>query len=489
MAEPPEEPTTGPPHEPPHEPAEGVQEDAPHTEPPDEPQTELPDHAPHTEPPDEPQTELPDHAPHTEPPDEPHTELPDDGPHSELPDEPHTGLVEEPTDDLGDEPWEGLSEGPWEEIVAERWSDPELHSAEEIAQRRAEERAARRRMGRQRLLVLVASVIALIVIILLVTGSGGGKKPPVITVPASAAAGAGAGPTYLLAGSDAAVLPANILIADRNNNRLLVVSPLGRLVWASPEPSPSDAYFSKSGRSIIVTQHLKAVVLLRGVNSGRIDYSYGHASLPGSGNNRLRDPQTGHLTASGQIVIADLGNCRVLFVAKPRHTPVRTLGSGSCVHAPPASFAGPDSAFPTSDGGLVVTERSPGWIDVLSKTGAAVSLTRLASFSQAYDGNQYAPGKLIVTDRTHPGTVEELSAGSGKPIWTYSPKSGAGELNLPTLAIVLPNGDVLVADSGNDRVIVINPSTNKIVWQYGHTGTPGSAGGLLHTPDSVDLLP
>ena len=434
MAEPPEEPPAGPTHEPPHdaphEAAEGVQEETAHAERP-----------------------------------------------------------EEPTDDLAAEPWEGLSEGPWEEIVAENWTDPELHSPEEIAQRRAEERAARRRMGRQRLLVLVASVIALVVIILLVTGSGGGKKQPVITVPASAAAGAGAGPKYLLAGSDATVVPANILIADRNNNRLLVISPLGRVVWFSPELSPSDAYFSKSGRSIIVTQHLKAVVLLRGVNSGRIDYSYGHAGRPGSGTNRLRDPQTGHLTATAQIVIADLGNCRILFVAKPRHTPVRTLGGGSCVHAPPASFAGPDSAFPTSDGGLVVTERSPGWIDVLSKTGTAISQTRLASFSQPYDANQYAPGKLIVTDRTHPGTVEELSAATGKPIWTYSPKSGAAELNLPTLAIVLPNGDVLVADSGNDRVIVINPSTNKIVWQYGHTGTPGSAGGFLHTPDSVDLLP
>jgi DNA-binding beta-propeller fold protein YncE len=74
-------------------------------------------------------------------------------------------------------------------------------------------------------------------------------------------------------------------------------------------------------------------------------------------------------------------------------------------------------------------------------------------------------------------------------IWSYPVKSGPGELKDPTLAIVLASGDVLVADSLNDRVIVIDPKTNKIVWQYGQTATPGSTAGFLHTPESVDLLP
>jgi outer membrane protein assembly factor BamB len=431
------------------------------------------------------------------PPEEP-PEGPPEGPPEEPPEGPPEGPPEEPlegaSDGLPEEPWDGLSDELWDESPEERWGEPELRSPAELAQRRAEERAARRRVGRQRLLVLVAGVIALVVIIVLVTGSGGSPPTPSNVPAATKAAGTGSGPARLGAGSDAAALPTNILIADRNNNRLVVVSPLGRVVWSSPELSPSDAYFSSTGRSIVVTQHLNAVVLLRGVDSGRIDYSYGHPNTPGSGDDRLRDPQTGHLTATGQIVIADLGNCRILFVRKPSHSPASHLGNGSCVHRPPASFAEPDAAVPASDGGLVVTERNPGWIDVLSKAGKLVSQTRLATFSQPYDANEYAPGKLIVADRTHPGAVEELSAATGsgtagKVIWSYSPKSGTGELNDPTLAIVLANGDVLVADSLNDRVIVIDPKTNKIVWQYGHTATSGSTPGFLHTPESVDLLP
>ena len=95
-------------------------------------------------------------------------------------------------------------------------------------------------------------------------------------------------------------------------------------------------------------------------------------------------------------------------------------------------------------------------------------------FTQPYDANEstYAPGQLIVADRTRPGALEELDATTHKLTWTYSVKTGDGALNLPTLARVLPNGNILVADSGNDRVIVIDHNSKKIVWQYGHTGKP-----------------
>jgi hypothetical protein len=38
-------------------------------------------------------------------------------------------------------------------------------------------------------------------------------------------------------------------------------------------------------------------------------------------------------------------------------------------------------------------------------------------------------------------------------------------------------------------VIVVDPRTNRIVWQYGHTGQAGSAPGFLNIPDGVDVAP
>ncbi len=41
----------------------------------------------------------------------------------------------------------------------------------------------------------------------------------------------------------------------------------------------------------------------------------------------------------------------------------------------------------------------------------------------------------------------------------------------------------------NHRVIVVDPKTDRIVWQYGETGKKGREPGRLNTPDRVDLAP
>jgi hypothetical protein len=77
----------------------------------------------------------------------------------------------------------------------------------------------------------------------------------------------------------------------------------------------------------------------------------------------------------------------------------------------------------------------------------------------------------------------------GRVLWRYGPARGWGALDHPSLALRLPNGNIAVNDDFNDRVIVIDPRTNRVVWQYGHTGVAGSAPGYLSRPDGVDLVP
>src|SRR6202034_2654319 len=65
-------------------------------------------------------------------------------------------------------------------------------------------------------------------------------------------------------GSNADVLPGPVLIVDRDNNRLLEVSPNGHVLWRFPAPGdlargqtfelPDDAFFSPNGREVVVTQ-------------------------------------------------------------------------------------------------------------------------------------------------------------------------------------------------------------------------------------------
>jgi hypothetical protein len=48
---------------------------------------------------------------------------------------------------------------------------------------------------------------------------------------------------------------------------------------------------------------------------------------------------------------------------------------------------------------------------------------------------------------------------------------------------------IAVTDDWHHRVIVIDPRTKRIVWQYGHDGVASSATGYLSKPDGLDLLP
>jgi len=47
---------------------------------------------------------------------------------------------------------------------------------------------------------------------------------------------------------------------------------------------------------------------------------------------------------------------------------------------------------------------------------------------------------------------------------------------------------VIFNDDFNNRVAVVDPRTNTIVWQYG-SGVAGSAPGQLNNPDGIDLAP
>jgi hypothetical protein len=54
---------------------------------------------------------------------------------------------------------------------------------------------------------------------------------------------------------------------------------------------------------------------------------------------------------------------------------------------------------------------------------------------------------------------------------------------------MLPNGMIALNDDYNQRVVIIDPQTKRIVWTYGHLGRPGRAPGYLNTPDGFQFIP
>jgi len=302
---------------------------------------------------------------------------------------------------------------------------------------------------------------------------------------------------HLAPGSDPAALPGDILIADRSNNRLLVVDPRGRIVWQFPRPGdqrtlplPDDAFFSPDGRRIAVTEEDEDAVALVDVAHRRLAWRYGELGVPGSGPGQLAHPDDALPLPGGSLVLADIENCRLLVLRPPTRRLVSASGSPAqgCVHDPPRAWGSPNGAFPLAGGGALVTEINGDWVDALAPDGRVLWSVHPPGIAYPSDANEVRPGLYVAVGWQSPGVLETFDR-RGRLRWRYRPRPGQPQLDHPSLALPLPNGDLLVTDDFNDRVIVVDPRTNRVVWQYGHTGVPGSAPGYLNRPDGVDLAP
>ena len=322
------------------------------------------------------------------------------------------------------------------------------------------------------------------------SGSGSGGQAPSGEPWLSPPRGRG----HLARHSDPAALPGDVLIADNHNNRLLVVDPQGRIRWHFPAPGdlargqtfrvPDDAFFSPDGKNIIATEEDDSVISVINIASHRITYRYGTPGRPGSSANHVSNPDDAMLLPGGDMLSADIKNCRILLVRPPAHRPARIIGhtSGGCWHDPPRRFGSPNGAFPMTNGKYLVTEINGSWVNAVSLSGHVSWSAHPPGVSYPSDTNEVYPGLYLTADYSTPGQVVEFT-GSGQLRWRF------GGLDHPSLALPLPNGDILVNDDYNDRVIVIDPVSNRIVWQYGHTGVARSRPGYLNDPDGVDVTP
>src|SRR5262249_54056328 len=152
---------------------------------------------------------------------------------------------------------------------------------------------------------------------------------------------------------------------------------------------------------------------------------------------------------------------------------------------PPSHYGAPNGAFPMGHGQFLVTEIRDDWVDAIDLHGHVFWTTHPPGVIYPSDSNQIGPDRYLTVDYSAPGQIVVFDR-QGRTVWRYRP-GGAAALDHPSLALPLPNGDIVCNDDMNHRVIVVNPHTNRIVWQYGHTGVPGKSAGYLDNPDGIDL--
>ncbi|HEY5049687.1 MAG TPA: hypothetical protein VII50_02210, partial [Acidothermaceae bacterium] len=297
-------------------------------------------------------------------------------------------------------------------------------------------------------------------------------------------------------GSAAALFSGKLLIADRGNNRLILVDPAGTIHWtfpnaAAPAPPtgfffPDDAFFTEHGTAILSNQEGNNTIVEISYPGGRPLWSYGHPGIASAAPGYLHEPDDAYKLADGRVIVADANNCRVLIISAQAQ-PIGQIGTtGTCIHKPPTSLGYPNGDTPLQNGNVLISEVTGSWISEYTTSGALVWTIHLP-LTYPSDPQQIGPDTYIVADYTKPGGIVEFDR-AGHILWEYRVPSGHGMLDHPSLAEVLPSGVICVNDDYRHRVVLIDPKTKTIVWQYGVDDVSGTAPGLLNTPDGFDLL-
>ena len=167
-----------------------------------------------------------------------------------------------------------------------------------------------------------------------------------------------------------------LLIADRGNDRLLVMNAMQHVVWRYPSPKlpappfrfyyPDDAFWVHGGNAILVNEEENHTLALIAYPSGETLWSYGHPGIPGSGTGYLHQPDDVYPYPGGGLVVADAKNCRLLFFDSGEPLILMIGTTGMCHHLR-NSWLQPNGDTPLPNGHLLVSELDGGWVDEVTR--------------------------------------------------------------------------------------------------------------------------
>jgi hypothetical protein len=293
-----------------------------------------------------------------------------------------------------------------------------------------------------------------------------------------------------------APLPGALLIADRGNDRMILVDAQHNVLWHFPNARDlakgvhlnfdDDTFVEPGGRAIVSNEEEAHTIVSVNIKTHARTHLYGVPGVRGSGPGELNTPDDAYVLGNGTLTVADAYNCRILFIRS--HRIVRQYGTtGVCRHAPPRYLGAVNGDTPLPGGGVLVSEIQGSWIDDIGPNGKLRWAVQ-APVSYPSDPQLLPDGHILLADYASPGAALIIDR-HGRVLWRYGPSSGWGALDHPSLAIRLPNGDIAINDDFRDRVVIVDSRKNAIVWEYGRANSPGTGFDRLKIPDGMDFVP
>jgi hypothetical protein len=189
------------------------------------------------------------------------------------------------------------------------------------------------------------------------------------------------------------------------------------------------------------------------------------ANVASSTNTGSNSHNGGGFNTPGNVLISDQFNKRIVEVNQQKQI-VWSFGSND-----PTPTGCPAKSDPRTIIGSNWAERLAGGLTVIAGTGIP------GGGADPLMPNGCVDNRVIVVNQ------------NGHVVWQYGQYgvtgSGRNELSVPVAVIQLPNGNFLITDQSNNRIIEVSLIFKRVVWSYGPTSPPGA----LNSPNSAELLP
>ncbi|MDP3685701.1 MAG: PQQ-binding-like beta-propeller repeat protein, partial [bacterium] len=202
----------------------------------------------------------------------------------------------------------------------------------------------------------------------------------------------------------------------------------------------------------------------------------------GHGKGYLHQPDKAFKLNDHEVLINDGNNRRVIIVDQRTNDIVWQYGKTLTMGTGPGLLRGNTHAVPL-DGGkqILITDTLEKKLILVDHTTKNV-LWEWEKPDAKWLQHVFptAEGTFVLEDRQK-NEVFELNR-QGEILWTLNELADGSRLRYPTDTVKLGNGNVLIAEAGQQRIIEVNPQTKQIVWQYGGgKPTPGASAGLPTT--------
>lgn len=255
------------------------------------------------------------------------------------------------------------------------------------------------------------------------------------------------------------------IVTDSNSSRIVQISNGGTVKTLGAGTFISSLKYptwvdSVDGQNILITDNGANKVAEYNGNNQVWSYSTG-----------LERPRSAIYLSNGNILITDSGNKRVIEVNK----------AGSIVWSFDKSMDKPVHAIRIANGNTLITDLGYSRIIEVNTKGQVVWwFSGPQGGSSPSTGNQAGTGIIPNTgsesnfsNLSDPDRSTGISSDYGAYGGDEEPQAPGDTLLFPRSAVKLSNGDILVADTGNNRIVQVSKE-KKVVWQLGNLPRPVS---------------